>query len=178
MAAAQPALFDWEPEVAPVEISRVNAPEVAERYVVDYWDWAAKVACEMHRGKLARFDRDDLVQLARIGLWKAARRYNEVSVVRFAVFAKKWVAGEVLMGARRGNYLNASMGFLGDLKYELPEPDKVSQEQLEREDEEFRAMVEEKKAALPEELQDIVAAIQCGLTLEDIEVQMGVQWKP
>ena len=156
MAAAQTALFEWEPVAAPVEISRENAPEVAERYVVDYWDWAAKVACEMHRGKLARFDRDDLVQLARIGLWKAARRYNEGSVVRFAVFAKKWVAGEVLMGARRGNYLNATFTSIGDLKREPLYVD--SREMLER---------------MTPELQRLVDALLAGMTLEEIAAQWG-----
>lgn len=158
MAAVQAVLFEWTPDARPQ--CRLNAPEVAELHLADYWDWAAKVAREMHRGKLRRFDRDDLIQLARIGLWKAALRYDSTSPVRFAVFAKKWVKGEILMGARRGHSLNASMLSVCDLKRE---PIWTASNTLNGFEDD----------RLSEESRRLVAALRAGLTLEEIAATWG-----
>jgi RNA polymerase sigma factor (sigma-70 family) len=54
----------------------------------------------------AQFDRDDILQAASIGVWKAKQRFNPLRNNDFAGYAYNYIRYEVLMWVRRGNWQN------------------------------------------------------------------------
>lgn len=89
------------------------------------------------RGQVKRlppsFDIEDLVQAARIGLWKAAARYQAELNDSFRAFASTYVRGEVMMAVRRRNYTEAVHEELGEERCggETPETLRARGERIE-----------------------------------------------
>lgn len=110
MKHAQLCLFA---AAAPRPAHAENTREQAMILFTNFERWAAGIAVKMAR-KMPGYGVEDLVQEAKIGLWKAALKYTCTSPVHFSVFAKKWVEGQVLMACRRGSALNAAMAQLDE----------------------------------------------------------------
>jgi RNA polymerase sigma factor (sigma-70 family) len=71
-------------------------------------DWAAAIACNVHRKMPPSFELDDLVQSAYIELWKRTRLYDPQRNDSFQGFAYLPIRGAVLMGCRRRHYREAT----------------------------------------------------------------------
>lgn len=147
-------LFDPPPEP-----KHVNPPEVVEQLLSESSAWAARVALEMHRSSYRRFDAEDLVQEARIGLWKAARLWNPASPVRFRVYAAHWVKNAVKMATRRKAAFHASMKQMTEAEERMSKLD----DSLER----LESSLSKASGAL-------LAKLSEGLTVEEIAAQCGV----
>jgi len=66
--------------------------------------WARGIAVSVYRRLPPSFDRDDLIQVALIELWKRARMWREDSGVPFQGYAHVYVRSAVLMSVRRREY--------------------------------------------------------------------------
>lgn len=75
----------------------------------DNLPWAVGIARKIHRSVPPSFALDDLVQEARIELWKQAERFDLGRGVPFQGFAYLPVRGAVLMFLRRRNWTEAVM---------------------------------------------------------------------
>jgi RNA polymerase sigma factor (sigma-70 family) len=72
-------------------------------------EWAHGIARKVKRRLPPCFDIEELEQLALIGMWKAAKRYEQARGVPFQAFAIRWVTGEIHMNVRRRRYRDATM---------------------------------------------------------------------
>lgn len=75
----------------------------------DNLPWAVGIARNIHRSVPPSFAMDDLVQEARIELWKQAQKFDLARGVPFQGFAYLAVRGAVLMFVRRRNWTEAVM---------------------------------------------------------------------
>jgi len=104
-----------EPEPVPPKLT----VEEQERLCAEHADWARSVGGNMAR-KRPRYDADDLVHEAILGLWKAVLRYDPARGTPFRGFARPWVENQVRMFCRRGAALNAQMNSMEGVSYAEP----------------------------------------------------------
>lgn len=164
MAKRAPVQLALWPEAAKAKYR--NSEADSDKLLSDYWNWAARVALEMSHTRPG-YDVDDLVQAARIGLWKAAMRYRQDSPVRFAVFAESWVKGGIRMATRRGNALNAAMGSIDDEANGL---DRLGRFYFDSEPWRLQAL----EARLSADSRILLGLLVEGYTFEEIAAQRGL----
>lgn len=79
-----------------------------EELVAVHLDWADGMARSVARRVPRSFQVDDLIQQARLGLWRAAQVYDEARNDNFCAFAHPYVQGAIWMSVRRRHYREAT----------------------------------------------------------------------
>jgi RNA polymerase sigma-B factor len=98
--------IDWQQQASPAKLKR---PEESWQPLVIQWHGLAKkVASKYHKATDEPFD--DLVQIASLGLVKAASRYDSTSPAKFSTFAMPYIRGEIQHELRdRGKSTNKGL---------------------------------------------------------------------
>ena len=66
-----------------------------DKLVADYIGWAKNLSTQyFNTNYLPGLDLDDIVQIGRIGLWRAAQKYDPERSL-FSTYAKHWVLGQI-----------------------------------------------------------------------------------
>jgi RNA polymerase sigma factor (sigma-70 family) len=146
------------------------------------FDPYAKRRASTALGRNQNLDRDEALQAARVGLWKAIVRFDPTNGTRFTTFAQRWVDGAIMDAAREADTAPTKLrtaekkGEVAPLPVMFPLADgfdcKSGTDAVQEAEQNVRELLEQVRGTAVE--RDVVLWLHCNGNLDDMAASLGV----